>query len=261
VWFVSPVVAVALTGICLWECAGRQRGWLVGLCAVAAVATRFTLLPALLLYGFLIASGDLAALRPSEPSGESRPFDRRSNLLAYGFIVVAAVAGYAYYNVVRWGTVVDLGYVLFCATDAVCSQGLFGLKYLGYELYAFFVRGPALVVHGQVAVWPYLAIDRAGLALTFTSPALVMACWVPRSRVMVAFWVTTVLVAIPSFLYYIDGWRQVGMRHALDFEPFIFVLMAIALRDCPRWWFSLLMGISMAVGVWQVWYWDAFTPT
>ena len=85
----------------------------------------------------------------------------------------------------------------------------------------------------------------------------------PRSRVMWFLWATVVLVAGPSFLYYLNGWVQFGMRHALDFEPFMLVLMALALRERERipLWATVLVTWSCLAGVWGAWYWDTFVRT
>jgi hypothetical protein len=72
----------------------------------------------------------------------------------------------------------------------------------------------------------------------------------------VALWIATVLVAAPSFLYYLNGWWQFGMRHMLDFLPYLFALMAIGVRDrMPRWGIALIVW-SALVGAWGVWYWN-----
>jgi hypothetical protein len=53
----------------------------------------------------------------------------------------------------------------------------------------------------------------------------------------------------------VNGFAQFGMRHALDFEPFLFVLMALALRRGANPIATILMLYSILVGSWGVWYW------
>ena len=98
-----------------------------------------------------------------------------------------------------------------------------------------------------------------GTALTWTSPALVFAIWARQPWQSVrALWIATVLVAAPSFLYYVNGFTQYGMRHALDFEPFLFVLMLLAARDrLPRWVIALSI-YSIAATTYGVWLWATF---
>ena len=101
-----------------------------------------------------------------------------------------------------------------------------------------------------------------GIALTWTSPALALAFFARRPRVLVtSMWAATALTAAPNFVYYVNGFAQFGMRHALDFEPFLFILVAIAVRNGLRPIGAALCAYSMLVGLWGVWYWRAFIRT
>jgi hypothetical protein len=121
---------------------------------------------------------------------------------------------------------------------------------------------PILVEWLQHVQWPYVKPDTNGIALTFTSPALILAFLAKTPRnVVTALWITAALVAAPEFMYYLNGWVQFGMRHALDFLPYLFALMAIGVRDrLPRWGVALIIW-SALVGAWGVWYWNSFIRT
>ena len=69
------------------------------------------------------------------------------------------------------------------------------------------------------------------------------------------------MVAAPDFTYYLNGWYQFGMRHALDFMPFLIVLMALGVRSAMPWWGLALIGWSALAGWWGVWYWNVFFRT
>ncbi|MBV8197139.1 MAG: hypothetical protein JO263_03310 [Candidatus Eremiobacteraeota bacterium] len=51
------------------------------------------------------------------------------------------------------------------------------------------------------------------------------------------------------------------MRHALDFEPFLFVLMLAAVPQGLATIWRVLVGWSVAVGAWGCWYWNVFVRT
>ena len=75
---------------------------------------------------------------------------------------------------------------------------------------------------------------------------------------MLALWALVLVNAIPNFLYYVNGFAQFGMRHALDFEPFAIAVMMLAVRDrFPRWGY-VLVAYSTIVGFWGSWYWNAY---
>jgi hypothetical protein len=48
------------------------------------------------------------------------------------------------------------------------------------------------------------------------------------------------------------------MRHALDFEPFVVVLMALAVRERVPILGQAAIVWSVAVGWWGIWFWNAF---
>ena len=93
--------------------------------------------------------------------------------------------------------------------------------------------------------------------------ALVLALFArqPR-RLVLAMWVATLVLLGPLLIYYVNGATQFGMRHALDFEPFLLVLMAIALRDRTDRAFqtiaTILLWYSIIFGFWGLWFWRTF---
>jgi hypothetical protein len=124
------------------------------------------------------------------------------------------------------------------------------------------MRAPVFLEYHQQFTWPILNVDHSGVALTFTSPALVLALLArqPR-RLVIALWLATAFVAAPDFLYYLNGWYQFGMRHALDFIPFLFVLMALAVRAKMPAWGMILCVYSAIAGAWGVWWWNVYMRT
>jgi hypothetical protein len=76
-----------------------------------------------------------------------------------------------------------------------------------------------------------------------------------------ALWAAALLTAAPNFLYYVNGFAQYGMRHALDFIPFLTALMFLAARDRLPLWTKILIGYSCAASLYGVWYWNAFVRT
>jgi hypothetical protein len=253
VWFLAHVCAVFFTLLALLELQGPRRGWLVALLAFCAFESRFTLALALPLYAWLLRDGALAG-------GERKPRE----LISFGAVLAAGAVAWVGYNELMWGTLVDIGHTVYYHQDSYGSPtgSPFGLRYLPYQIYSFFIQGPVFIEWLQVPQWPYFKVDPRGVALTFTSPALILALRArePR-RLVIALWITTALVAGPSFLYYLNGWYQFGMRHALDFEPFLFVLMGLATRTAMPLWGAILIVYSSLASTWGVWWWDTFMRT
>jgi hypothetical protein len=250
VWFIAHVCSVAFTLLALVELMGKRRAWLVALFAACAIESRFSLVFALPVYAIWLAFGD-DALRPSVHA--------RRRLVEFAATLLPFAVLWVDYNFARWGVPYDIGYTAWYHQDSAGSPtgSPFRLAYLPNQLYSFFVRFP-MRFEGA----PYLIPTYNGVALTWTSPALVLAFFARRPvPVVILAWIATLLVALPNFIYYVNGYVQFGMRHALDFEPFLFLLMALALRNGIRPIGMALCAWSMTAGAWGVWYWLTFYRT
>jgi hypothetical protein len=243
VWFIAHVSAVTFTLAALLELMGKRRGWLVSIFAVCALESRFTLLLALPMY---------AALLASDPA-----VDRRGRkLLSFVLPLIPFAALWVLYNEVRWHVPYDIGYTAWYHQDSAGEPtgSMFRLEYLANQVQSFFVQYPQFL-----RGFPYAVPGYGGVALTWTSPALLLALFAVRpKRWVFGLWLATLAVAAPSFVYYVNGYAQFGMRHALDFEPFLFVLMAIGMRRGMPWFGQLLCAYSMLIGAWGSWFWLTF---
>ncbi len=248
VWFIAHVCAVCFTFLALVELAGKRRGWLVALWAACAVESRFSLVLALPVYAYLLATD------PDRPF-ELAPSARRALLSFAGLLVPVAVL-WVFYNEARWGTWSDIGYTTWYHQDqaGMPTGSPFALQYLGYQLQSFFVAWPT-----WIGRYPWIVPSYGGVALTWTSPALILG-FLARSpaRLVCALLIAAFLTALPNFLYYVNGYAQFGMRHALDFEPFLVAIMMLGVRErLPRWGMALIV-YSVLVGLWGCWFWSAF---
>jgi len=244
VWFVAQTSAVAFLLLALCELAGARRGWLVALWFALALGSRFTIVMALPVMAWWVWDGFTQA--------ERRP----RSLLSFAAALLPFFALWVCYNEVRWHVPWDSGHTIFYRQDPFMgapSGSPFSLANLPDELYSFFVLPPEWIPKGHT-LHPLMA----GTALWFTSPALVLGLFArtPR-RLVVSLWCATLLVAGPSLLYYANGGAQFGMRHALDFEPFLLALMGLAARDGLALVWRALIGWSVAAGAWGIWYWSA----
>jgi hypothetical protein len=243
VWFIAHVSAVCFTLLALVELAGKRRGWLVALFAACAFESRFSMILAIPVYLYLL----MVSLSAREQT---------KRVASFAAVLIGVGVLWGLYNRARWGTWADIGYTTWYHQDQVGmpTGSPFRLEYLPYQLWSFFVQVPT-----QLPAFPWLRPEYSGVALTWTSPALVLAFFARRPvRWVVALWVAALLCAAPNFLYYVNGFAQFGMRHALDFEPFLVALMMLAVRErFPSWGYALI-GYSIAVGLWGCWYWLTF---
>lgn len=248
VWFIAETSAVAFILLALCELAGKRRGWLVALWFALALGSRFTLVMALPVMLWWTYDGFLARARDL----------RRA--LAFVAVLLPFFVLWVAYNEARWHVPWDAGHTIFYHQDPFMGSSTgspFSLDNVLGELYSFFVVPPRFLPG-----FPYLKPLDFGTALWFTSPALVLAFFARRPvRLVVTLWIATALVAAPSLLYYANGGSQFGMRHALDFAPFLLVLMGLAVREgLGAAWIAgrALIAWSVAAGLWGCWFWNTF---
>jgi hypothetical protein len=254
VWFIEHVSAVTFTLLALLELTGKRRGWVVALCAAAAFESRFTLVLAVPFYAAFLARGGILP-----ESASPAPERIGASLRSFALTLLPVAIGYVVWNELRWHTFADIGYTEFYHSDpwGQPDGSPFRLAYVPYEIYSFFLQSPVNVEYRQLALWPLFKLDPHGVALTWTTPILALAFFARGSRTYRALmWSAILVLWFPSMVYYLDGWTQFGMRHALDFEPFWFVLLAVAARGGMPAWARALGVYCVLFGAWGVWFWD-----
>jgi hypothetical protein len=239
VWFIAHAGAVAFTLLAVGECLGASVPWRIALWALCAVFCRYPM--ALALPAYAVAAWPRVRARPR-------------TLVPTGLVAAVFAIPSALYNQVRWGTFADVGFTKFYRVMDVGRTDPsppFALKNVPMQLQFYFARPPDVIARP-----PYLVAGTFGTALTFTSPALAIALLAPlRERAVQLLWLATALCALPALLYYSTGMVQLGVRHALDFIPFLYALMAFAIRTRPSRWYLPLFVWSIAFGVVQLGVW------
>ena len=222
-WYAAHAVAMLFAAISFWLAA--RGGSSVGVGAAIGLAA-LSRLP------FAAATPALALL-----------LARRSNA-PYARALAGVVAGgapfaliYAGYNLLRWGSIFDLGYVQLTQGDVFFSHGLFSPLYLPRHLYAIFMEPPDLVD----GVWYFLRPRWIGMSLFLTTPAFLFVFAglreVRRSIAVMAAALAALLALVPDVFHGTIGFQQFGYRFSIDAQPFLIALAAT--------------GDAVAGGVWR----------
>jgi len=246
VWMFAHVATVMFLMFGLAEWYGKRRFWLVGLMFASAALSRFPSILAVLPMLYWTWSSDRAKSW------------RNVTQFIVGFapLLIAQVA----YNYVRWGSPLDIGFTIFYHEDVNMGSPVgspFGIAHIPFNLYSWIFLSPQFYTD-----FPWIRPFGFGVALTFTSPALALAFLARRGVESTVLWSSTALVAIPALLYFTNGFEQFGMRHTLDFMPFLFCLMARGLDRNPNLLAFVLLAsstVANAYGVWYSWAYQAFT--
>lgn len=189
-----------------------------------------------------------------------------------GWTVVGGIplaALYVGYNVMRWGSLLDLGYARLAEGDVFFRYGIFSPLYLPRHLYAIFLEPPDLV---EGTPW-FLRPRLAGMSLFLTTPALLWAFaglrQLRRDAAMAPIALAALLALLPSAVQGSVGAPQFGYRFSLDAQPFL-VALALAgdsrLAEAWRWrpsaafliagLLAIVMNAYAAIGIVRYGYWQ-----
>jgi hypothetical protein len=154
---------------------------------------------------------------------------------------------FAAYNVARFGSPFDSGYVHIPSGDAGLlvtdepwfRHGLLSPLYIPRHLYAIFIQGPAVV-----GDFPYLKPYSTGLSLTLSAPFLF---WAVKARgpLVAVTWLSVGLVLLPDVMHGSWGFAQFGYRFILDAVPLLLLLLGWAYRERASW--SLVAAVAVGV--------------
>jgi hypothetical protein len=250
VWYLSHVVAVmfSMAAILLALDQDRRRPFLVGLLLGFAAMSR---LPVGLTAPFFIAML-VAVDRPLRlpVAGERSAAIRRVAIFGLGLAIPAAV--YALYDIARWGTILDQGYVLIPGVleDPIYAKhGILALEYIPRNLFAIFLRS-----WNYVDDPPFLQPSWWGLSLFLTTPLFV---WLFRARwrdPRVAWALLATAVAlVPIVTHGNVGITQFGYRFSLDVQPMLFVVLAVGFAGGMSRWAWAASVASIAICAYAIW--------
>jgi hypothetical protein len=232
VWYTAHMVGGVMLLLFLIFAADARRPLLAGLCLALAFACR----PPMLLAGAFLLF-ELSRL----PRREAL---RRAALAAAPLALV--LGALMAINAARLGDPFEFGHrhLVVLQSARIEKWGLFSLHYLGRNLAALLAAVPWLTAEA-----PHFKISLHGLALWVTTPALLWILWPARAgRDYAVVAITAALVALPSLLYQNTGWVQFGQRFALDYAPFLVLLLALGNRRFGRL-FAAVVAVSIAVNL------------
>ncbi len=97
------------------------------------------------------------------------------------------------------------------------------------NLYSFLLMPPEPLLinnHGFTLKFPYLKANPWGMAIWYTSPLFLALLYkFKKGKYTISSAITSVIIAIPIFLYFSVGFSQFGYRYTLDFLPFLYIIL------------------------------------
>jgi hypothetical protein len=245
-WYFAEVVAVAFSLGAILLVLDRRWPMLAGFLLGCAAMAR---LPVGLALPFVAAMALGVGWPPHLPVDRARA-GRTLALLLAGLAVPALV--YATYNMARWGTPLEMGYLLIPGVlgDPIYrDHGILSLWYIPRNLYAMLFRS-----WNYVDEPPFLQPSWWGLSLFLTTPLYLWLFRAPLRDPRVA-WaaIGIALTLIPIVTHGNVGVSQFGYRFSLDFQPLLFVVLAVAFeRGMSR--LAMAAGLAaIAINLYAMW--------
>jgi hypothetical protein len=224
-WYFAQAVATLFLLLALHEFFYRKRAWLMGLYLALAVATRVNLV----LAGLFFVGAILL-----------EPGQFRGKVSALGQLLLPIIVSLSLlliYNYLRFGNIFEFGYGYQLAANERAvnrEHGLWGFVHFPANLYYFLFKGPEAVFlpGSKILTYPFLQSDIWGMSILFTSPILLWGLRAPVRQKVIYLAIATSLILLFLILGYCGiGVRQYGYRYALDFYPFLFLMLAYVCRE------------------------------
>lgn len=151
------------------------------------------------------------------------------NLCKFFIPVFIGITLFFSYNYIRFDNPFDTGYgqqSLFNELEANRKNGLWSLKHFPANIYFFLLKGPEANFFEGTKVVKDIYPNNWGMSIVFTTPILIYLVFLnTRSRVVKA----SLIGVTPAVLFLLGsfgiGAYQYGYRFALDFQPFLFVIL------------------------------------
>ena len=244
-WFAAHAVAMPFLCAALLFAARGERAWVIGVCIGLAALAR---LP-------VAAAAPALALLLARRAGA--PYLRTLGGVVIGGAPFALV--YVGWNLLRWGSVFDAGYVQLTQGDIFFTRGLFSPFYLPRHIYAIFLEPPDLV-EGT----PFFLRPRGiGTALFLTTPAFL---WLfaglrglRRDAGTAAVALAALLALVPDIFHGTVGFQQFGYRFSMDAQPFLVALALVGdarggatWRARPSWLFVAVVTVSVVINLYAM---------
>lgn len=246
VWMFSHTTSVTFLLLAIYFCLKGKNPFITGISLGAAYWCR---LPTILSFPFFLAMyyspGD------TEPNKNNiiKSFNPKA-IIYFCLGVGIFLALNSLYNYLRFGTVMDVSYLLIpgILEEPWYQKGIFDITYIPRHIRTILFSLP--VIKSEA---PYIYPSFTGLAIWITTPAFIYALLADfRTKIAIGCWLSIFIISIADFAHGTWGFAQFGYRFAMDFYPFLFILTIMGIGNDIKWHHKLLISIGIIVNIWGV---------
>ncbi len=242
-WYFAQVVGTTLILLSLYEYFFKKRFLLIGIYIGLAVVTRSNLVLVVIFYLISIYK-----------SGKIK------SLFYLLLPVTLALFFLIFYNYIRFGNIFDNGYTRQIMDGFLFQNrklgGLWSLIHFPSNIYYLFFKGPeGVFINGtKILTYPYLVPSYFGMSIIFTSPLFLWIFKAPWKNVTVKGAAITALIMLifTLGLFSRGGFVQYGYRFALDFYPFLYLLLIYSVKEKVPNALKVVMIISFLINLYFI---------
>jgi len=236
-WYLGQVTAAFFLSFALLESLTKKRPFIVGLMLGAAFLSRIHTIISFPVFLYLLRDKNWFKKYTLFGLG-TLPF------IAFDFV----------YNYLRFGVIWDKAYfvlpkVLNEVNQPWFSKGVANIAYIPDNIRAAFWTFPKILT-----TFPYIEPSWYSLAIWITTPVFIFAFFAPFKEALVKFlWLAVFSIFFIVASHGGTGWAQFGYRFAVDFYPFLVLLVIKSVAKTglkPIHW--TLLFISVLVNFWGV---------
>ena len=231
--YFSHVVTTSTLFLALHEFVSYRRWILIGTAVALGTLTRTT--------AFFASIFFIIFLIQKPP--------RFANLAQFITPIFIALILMISYNYARFGNFFETGYRYQIVLEESAKRrefGLFSVKHISTNLYYMLFKTPDPATH-----FPFLRFNDYGMSVFILSPVLFLILKANFKDKLVKTSMVAILVTlIPLITYHGIGIRQIGYRYALDFAPFLLIILASAFKKADE----ILIYFLAILGIFITWF-------
>lgn len=150
--------------------------------------------------------------------------------------IIVSIVLLGFYHYARFGNPLETGYSIQPLDGPVGvnrTYGVWSIIHIPANLYTLFLKMPEpIFIPGTYRMqFPYLKADGSGLSILFTSPIFIwilFSNWKEQKVKFAAITAFIILLAVSGS--FTNGSWQYGYRYAIDYYPFIFIILIYSFK-------------------------------
>lgn len=246
-WWYAQILSHLLLITALYLYLNKKNYLLIGIFIATAFLTRTNLILATIFFILLIIFDN------------TKTHIKIKNLTLLITPILSGLFFYGLYNYLRFNNPVEQGYNLqllhYKQLAANRSFGLWSLVHFPSNLYHLFLAAPEgkFIPGTKIIEFPFLKPNVWGMSIILTSPLLL---WIFKAKwrvLEVKIATLTSLALLISILgYYGIGVNQYGYRYALDFSPFLYLILVYTFRNGVSNLFKIVVCLTFLISLYLI---------